>query len=234
MSYSQRQKQLIKYIQENPQATYKEIQKNTKIHLERQFSSMKELHKAAGTALPKRYFKRDKQQQKQAVIKYIQENPGARVTEIQQNVGVAINRVFGSIVTAYQEAKVKYPMIHPTSGVANPNIVTQAVTFENEVCQLLRKWGEVRQQVHCDAGFVDAIFTCSGLRYIVEIKNFRARNNITKSQLKQLWKYMDSLNCDEGLLVCPKNSFPKHTNSRVTFKKGKRIRIVSPSDLLGS
>ena len=52
-------------------------------------------------------------------------------------------------------------------------------------------------------------------------------------ELKQLMKYMKSLGCQRGIIVCPKESFPKRKNSRNVYKDNLTIQILSEEDLRG-
>jgi hypothetical protein len=129
-------------------------------------------------------------------------------------------------VNAYAQAGVDYPEIPRSSGVRNPSVVQEAEQYERYVCSLLRRWGVVERNVRCNCGYADATLDIGEIQYVVEIKCFRARNNITQSQLPQLWRYMKALNYDYGLLVCPKSSFPKRVNKRVMFKNGRKVHSI--------
>ena len=70
-------------------------------------------------------------------------------------------------------------------------------------------------------GRVDCIFTYNKKIFVVEIKDFRSNHNITMSEIKQLIRYMKSLKINDGLLICPKESFPKRKNSRNLYIDGQ-------------
>jgi hypothetical protein len=46
-------------------------------------------------------------------------------------------------------------------------------------------------------------------------------------------RYMVELKVSHGLLICPKESFPKRKNGRNIYKGGLSIRILSEEDLRG-
>ncbi|MBU1246002.1 MAG: hypothetical protein ABIJ20_00135 [Nanoarchaeota archaeon] len=101
---------VINYIQKNPNATYQEIKKNTKLKVERLFSEcMKGAYKAAGIPFSKSLSKRGKNKMIYDVITFIRKHPGCTVTEVQNATKVSIPKVFGSITNAYKKAGVEYP-----------------------------------------------------------------------------------------------------------------------------
>lgn len=66
---------------------------------------------------------------------------------------------------------------------------------------------------------------------MIEIKNFEARNNITQSQIKQILEYMRNLKINDGLIICPKQSFPRRKNGRNVFIGGYNIKIVHDQEI---
>lgn len=52
-------------------------------------------------------------------------------------------------------------------------------------------------------------------------------------EIKQLLRYMISLKIKDGILICPKESFPKRKNSRNIYIDGLRIKILSEEDIRG-
>lgn len=225
-----RKERLRKYLRKNPEATCREIKRDTSLKVERLYDSLKEAYDDAGVKIPKRLKKRNKRQQMISVIDYIIANPDSRVSEIQKETGVSIPRVFGTIEDAFRIAGVPYQKAPPQYGVMCTDIISRAQQFENMVCDLLKHFGSVQRQVWCGAGRVDAILKTDSETWVIEVKDFRARNNITKSQVKQLFRYLDSLGCSNGLIVCPKESLPKR-GKKVIFKNGAKIQITTPSRL---
>ena len=221
------------YIRSNPECTYSEIKKATKLKVERFYSSMKSAYEDAGVELSKNLLKRDKDEQKSSVAEYIRRNPKCSVDEIQKSTGVNIPRVFGSIINAYMCAGIEYPKKEITSGVRDPSVVKRCHAYEKEIIQLLAKKGKVIPKVRTCSGIVDCLFTYKNVDFVVEVKDFRARNNITMSQIRQLVKYMDDLEIKNGLLICPKESFPKRKNGRNIYIKDLMIQILSKDDLRG-
>ena len=51
--------------------------------------------------------------------------------------------------------------------------------------------------------------------------------------IKQLMKYMKSIDCKNGILVCDKKRFPKRKNERYIYKEDLFIQILSEEDLRG-
>lgn len=195
---------------------------------------MREAYKDANAQLSKNLTRRDIKKQKKDVINFIRKNPGCTVIDIQNKIKVNISRVFGSIVNAYRLAGIEYPKKTVTSGVMNPFVVKRCNKFEKRILKLLKDLGDVKPKVKTSAGIVDCLFEYKGEKFVVEIKDFRGKNNITMFEIKQLLNYMKALNYEKGLLICPKESFPKRKDSRNIYIDNKIIKIVSQKDLKGA
>lgn len=229
-----RKRQIVRnYIRNNPNCTTKNVSRDTKIKIERVYKNFKEAYKAARVRLPKSLTKRNLKQQRRDVIRFIKKHPGCTVTEIQKNTGVGVPHAFGSILDAYRMARVEYPEKKVTSGVMNPLVVKRYGEFEKKIVGLLEDFGEVRPKIRTSGGIIDCLFFYGGQIFVVEIKDFRGKNNITMFELKQLIRYMKSLNLNKGLLICPKESFPKRKNSRNIYIENLNLRILSEEDLWG-
>ncbi len=192
---------------------------------------MREAYIDAGVNLSKNLTKRDAEKQKNDVIQFIKWNPGCTIPDIRKKVRVNVTRVFGSILNAYQQANVNYPHRKITEGVANPAIVQRSLEFERKITYLLSKIGSIEPRVRTKAGIADCLFTQNKTTFVVEIKDFRGERNITMSQVKQLMKYMLALGYKEGLLVCPKESFPKRKNNTNIYIDDLKIKIISEEDI---
>ncbi len=221
------------YIQDNPNCTYKDIKTDTKIKIERVYNNMKEAYKDANVRLSKNLTKRNKKEQKKEVIDFIKNHPGCTVIEIRNNTKVNVPRTFGTIMNAYKEAGVKYPKKEVTSGVMDPFVIERCNKFEKMILKLLGGLGKVEPKIRTSAGIVDCLFKHNNRAFVVEIKDFRGKNNITMFEIKQLVRYMKALNYKEGLLICPKQSFPKRKTGRNIYIDNLRIRILSEEDLRG-
>lgn len=221
------------YIRKNPKCTYKEIRRDTKIKVERIYQNLKAAYKDANVILSKNLTKRNIDEQKQDIISFIKSNPGCTTIDIRDEIGVNITRIFGSIVNAYREAGVSYPKKEITSGVRNPYVVKRCKDFEKRIIKLLSKLGKVEPKIRTSAGIIDCLFWYKGEPFVVEVKDYRGKNNITMHEIKQLIRYMESLDYNQGFIICPKESFPKRKNSRNIYKDNRTIRIVSEEDLRG-
>ncbi len=219
------------YIQKHPQCSGKEIKVNTKLKVERIYTSLREAYLDAEVNLSKSLTRRNLETQKNDVIQFIKENPKCTIPEIRKNVRVNITRVFGDIISAYKKANVDYPFRERIRGVANPAIVQRSLEFERRMIYLLSKIGSVQSKVRTKAGIADCVFRQNGTTYIVEVKDFRGGRNITQSQIKQLMKYMVALECNNGLLVCPRESFPKRKNNNNLYIDGLKIKIISEEEI---
>ena len=221
---------IINYIKKNPTCSCRDIRKGTKLHIERYYKSIVDAYKDAGLNFPR--LKRNKEQQINDIINYIKNYPGCTVTEIQNSTHTTIPHLFKSITEAYQLANIPYQRKN-NAGATNPIIRKRCINYEKEVIRLLGKFGSVKSHIKTKVGIIDCIFDNNNCSFIVEIKDLRGRNNITKSHLNQLIRYMDALNYNNGLIVCPKDKFPKKINGRNIYIESKKIQIISDDDLRG-
>ncbi|MBT6869098.1 hypothetical protein HOA65_03530 [archaeon] len=229
-----KKKEIIKfYIRKNPNCTYKEIRRHTKIKVERIYKNMKEAYIDAGVKLSKNLLKRNELQQRKEVVKFIKNNPTCTVSEIQIKLRVNIPRLYGSIINAYESAETNYPEREIDYGVRNPKVIKRCKIYESKVIKYLEKLGDVKPQVRVKNKIIDCLFCYNKKKFVVEIKDFRSRNNITKSQIKQLEQYMKLVGINNGLIICPKESFPKRNNHRNIYIENLNIKILSDEDIRG-
>tara|TARA_B100002003_G_C14150281_1_gene553219 strand:- start:3007 stop:3762 length:756 start_codon:yes stop_codon:yes gene_type:complete len=232
MEFDKKRKIVRTYIRNNPNCTYREIRRDTKLKIERLYKNMKEAYFDAGVIPSKNLMKRSKDKQKQDVINFIKANPTCSIIDIQTKTKVNVERLFDSIIHAYELAGVKYPERSFNTGVMNPLVLQRSNKFEKDIISLLAQIGEIKSQVKNKEGFADCLFRFKDETFVVEIKDYRGKNNITMSEIKQLKRYMDAMNHKKGLIVCPKESFPKRKNSRNLYIGDKNIKIVSKEDIL--
>ncbi len=192
---------------------------------------MIEAYKDAKVELPKNLTKRNKENQKNDAVNYIKTNSGCTVVQIQKNAKVNLVRTFGSILNAYKAADAHYPEKEVTSGVRNPYAVKRCHDFEKRIFGLLEGLGTVRTLVRNKAGIADCVFRFNDTFFVVEIKDFRGKNNITMHEIGQLIRYMGALKCNNGILICPKENFPKRKYGRNVYIDGLNILILSEEDL---
>ena len=221
------------YIQSHPNCTCRDIKLVTKIKIERLYSGLKEAYISANVPLSKSLKKRTKEQQRSDIINYIKNHPGYTVIDIRDSTKTNVPILFGTIMNAYRHAGVEFPKREITSGIRSPIVIERSLNYEKRIIKLLAKFGEVQPKVRTRLGIADCVFKKDDKSFVVEIKDFRARNNITMSQIKQLVRYMKALSCNHGLLVCPKESFPKQKNSRNIYIETLIIKILSEEDLRG-
>ena len=212
-------KEIVKrYIRNNPNCTYRDIKKSTKMKVERIYKNMREAYMDAGVNLSKNLTKRNRDQQIKDTICFIKNNPGCTVTDIYKNIMVTIPRVFGTIKNAYRLAGIEYPKREIKDGIRNPLVLKRSRSFERKIIRLLSKVGNVYPKIKTSEGILDCLFEFNNKKYVVEIKDYRSRNNVTMSDIRQLIRYMQELNYKKGLLICPKESFPKKSNTRLCPK----------------
>ncbi len=225
---------LREYIRANPTCTCVTIERDTKIKIERIHLSLKQAYQEAGIELTRRRsIKRTEEEQKRAAIAFLQDHPTATITQIMKDTGVCIPRVYGSIIRLYQSAGINYPIRKKAHGVADPVVAQRCYTYEKKIIQILTTIGQVKPKVRISTGIVDCLFLYKNKMIVVEIKDFRGTKNITMTQIKQLLLYMRTLQCYNGFLICPKESFPKRKNSRNIYINPFLIKILSEEDLKG-
>ncbi len=193
---------------------------------------MEEAYFDAGVPIPDRYKKRNRAQQRKAVTDYIKSNPACTVTDIRKHTGVCIHRTFGTISNAYLAAGKIYAPRTPESGVMSSEVIKRSREFEKTMLLALEKYGAVQKKVFTGRGFADGILSVQNQRFVIEIKDFRASNNITQSQLKQLFSYMQDLRINTGILICPATSIPGN-KQRYFYKDNKTIHIVTEQEIRG-
>ena len=100
---------LIKFLKENPKATYRLIRKKTKIHPERLFKDgLQEAYKMANLNLPRTFERKDKLERKEKIINYIREHPTTTGQDIKKDLKISISSGFSSIKEAFENANIPY------------------------------------------------------------------------------------------------------------------------------
>ncbi len=229
----EKRKIICEFIRNNPDCTCKQIKKATKLKIERVYPSLRDAYKEVGIDLPKSLTRRNRDKQINEVLNYIRKCPGCTIPEIRKSINVNVARLFKNIKSAYNLAGIDYPKREVTLGVADPEVVKRCLRFEKEIISLLSILGDVRPKVRCVSGIIDCLFHYNNQDYVVKVKDFRSRNNITMSQIKQLVRYLQELNIKKGIIVCPKESFPKRKNGRNLYIEDLKIMILSDEDLRG-
>lgn len=226
-----KKKIIREYIQQHPDCTYREIRKNTNLRVERIYNNLKEAYYDAGMPLSKNLKKRSKKQQKEDILQFIISHPGCSITDIQSSTRVNVMRFFKTIKNAYKDAGVEYYKKEPSEGVRSPEVINRSRNFEKLMLKRLEAFGTVISNVKTKTGKIDGLFKIGQKFYVIEIKDFRGRNNMTQSQIKQVKRYMKECSISDGILICPKESFPKRKNNRINISESGRIVIISDEEL---
>jgi hypothetical protein len=107
---SERKKQVIEYIKNNPNSTYRDIRKHLKIHVERVFKEgMTEAYKDAGICAPRTLEFKNKERKRKLIIEFIRKNNYASSNQIKDELKINVPNVFESIKEAYKTADIVYP-----------------------------------------------------------------------------------------------------------------------------
>lgn len=108
-SIEEKKKIIINYLRKNPKATYKDIRKTTKFHIDGVFKSLKYAFEEAGVNPPRTFDIMDKEERKKTIADYIKENPFAGLIKIRKDLKTNLSNTFNNIQEAYQYAGVNYP-----------------------------------------------------------------------------------------------------------------------------
>ena len=104
-----RKRAVIEYIKKNPKATYKELRKRLKTHPERIFKNgMAEAFKEARINPPRTFERKNLEERKKRIIKFIKENPKTSSFKIKRELKINVPSTFKSIKEAYKTAGVEY------------------------------------------------------------------------------------------------------------------------------
>ena len=189
-------------IRKNPKITHRELQKKTKVKIERVFKGgLRTAYQVAGVPLSKSLSKRTREEQIRDVLEFIKSNPKCTVTEIQDNVNVTIPRLFGSVITAYKMAGVKYEESENIRGSSIPEIKNRAARFEKYVIDFLSKYGKMQSKVRIGRKIADGLLEYKGQIIIIEVKDYRGRNNVCFSDVKQVLSYIKGFDCKKGIIL---------------------------------
>lgn len=102
-------KEIIRFLKNNPQTTYRELGKAGYNHLERLFSGgLKEAYTRAEIKFPRTFEKKSKQQRRKIIIDYIKKNPKVGGQIIVKNTKINIGNTFKNTKEAFEAAGVPY------------------------------------------------------------------------------------------------------------------------------
>jgi len=223
-----KKKMIIMDLQQNPLLTKMELDKKYKANITNLFGSFTNLCKLAGVEFL-RCQKRKLKKQKE-IIEFIKKNPNSTQWEINKNCRTHVQEIFeDGIRESYKLAGVEYPeKRRKIYGIAIKEIKKRSSDFEKEVLTLMENFGKVKSHVKTKYGIADAILYINKKFFVVEIKNYLSKP-ISNLDIKQLEKYLNALNCSDGLIICAiKNSVKNN------FKIGQHnIRILTKDELRG-
>lgn len=193
---------VIEYVKENPFVTVKELERKLNTSIYRSFKNFKEVYRLAKIKHLTGHKKRKLRKQKR-IIQYIKKNPTATQWEINKDCKTHVQEQFkGGIIEAYKKANVYYPYERRMKyGCSNSKIRERAIKFEEEVINLFKNLGEVKSKVRTKHGIADALVKINGNTFVIEAKDYQSKP-ISYSEIKQLNKYLDDLNCNKGILIC--------------------------------
>ena len=225
----EKRNQIIKIVRENSLISIDEITKKSRTQPYNLFKNMNEIYKKAGVNPVK---KRDKWKLKkrQEVIEYIKENPIATQREINKSCKTHVQLIFNrGIFEAYDKARIKFPYERlKLYGIGIKRIRERAKNFEDEMAIKLSGYGKVNRLVKTKRGFADIILERKDKKAVIEIKDYQDKE-ISISQINQLNKYLEDVECTLGFLIChnkpKKDSFLMNKNKIFILDKEELDKI---------
>ncbi|MEK6885767.1 MAG: hypothetical protein AABX17_02270 [Nanoarchaeota archaeon] len=104
-----KKKELLKFLKNNPTATYSDIRNKTRIHPERLFKNLEEAYNAAGLPTPRTFKRKNKEERKKIIIDYLKDHPLAGGQTISKDTKINIFSVFKNTEEAFKAASLPYP-----------------------------------------------------------------------------------------------------------------------------
>jgi Holliday junction resolvase len=108
VSLEEKKNIIINYIKKNPNATYKDIRRYTKLHPERYFKSLKDAFKKAGIKPPRTFDIKTREEKRRIIIDYIRKHPGVGGHTIAKKTKINPSNVFERMEEAYCLAGIRY------------------------------------------------------------------------------------------------------------------------------
>ncbi|MDP1694387.1 MAG: hypothetical protein Q8L34_02490 [Candidatus Woesearchaeota archaeon] len=212
---------IIAYVKKHPLITATALQKKFHTKLYNYFSSIDEIYKIVGIKSPNRRLKGShliKIKKQKIVIEFIKNNSTPTQREINTACKTHVQLIFKKgIYEAYKKAGVNFPFERlKTYGVGKKEIRERWKYYENMIADKLLQYGKIQRLVKTKRGFADIILERRKKKAIIEVKDYRS-HEISISQIKQLYKYLEDCNYTLGILVCPKK--PKRDALRIGDKK---------------
>lgn len=101
---------IVRFIKKNPETTYKEIRKKTKLRPERIFKKgLKEAFKEAGIRPPRTFDIKTKEEKRKIIIDYIRKYPKVGGHTIKKDTKINFQTIFKNAKEAFEAAGVEYP-----------------------------------------------------------------------------------------------------------------------------
>lgn len=222
----EKREEIIDLIQRNPFITTNEIIEKSRALPHKLFENLGEIYKLAGVKKISGQNKRTLKI-KNRIVNFIKENSLSTQREINITCNTHVQDIFErGIFEAYELANVKFPFERlKLYGVGLREIRERAKDFEKMIALELSKFGMVNRLVKSKRGVVDIVFERGGIKVIVEIKDYCAKD-ISRGQIKQLNKYLEDFNCSIGFLICHK----KPKKNKFLIDKNK-IFVLEKSEL---
>jgi len=222
----QKKNDLSSIIKLNPLISIEELSKKLKMNPYNYYKNIEEIyHKAGIHYITRSQKRRIKKQEK--VVEFIRQNQFATQRELNRVCKTHVQEIFEKgIFEAYQRAKVPFPFERlKLYGAAIKDIKERAKKYEAQISLKLSKYGKVNRLVKTKRGIVDILFERGEHKLVIEIKDYEAKE-ISISQVKQLYRYLEDCNRTFGIIICKK----KPKKDSFVFS-GKLIIILQDNEI---
>ncbi len=214
-----KKKLIIETLKSNPLYSRGDLEEMFHVNMS-SFGGFENLCKIAGVEFL--IFQKRRLKKQRRVIDYIKRHPNATQWEINRECKTKVQNLFDDgIREAFVKSGVKYPERRRILyGASRLSIRKRAVAFQDRVVDFLKCFGDVDTQVRTRNGIADAVLHYRNDILPVEVKYYKSKP-ICKTELKQLLKYMEDLNCERGVII-------SNRSGKREFEFGKnKIAVIS-------
>lgn len=222
-------KEIVDDIKKNPLLTIDDLQRKHKFSFYKHFKSFRQFCDSYNLSHISRHKKRTIKKQFE-VIQYIKTHPLATQWEINKSCHTKVQNIFSKgIFEAYEKAFVEYPIFRrKIYGTATKEIRQRAIQFEKTVFKKLELIGRLEKYVNIKGGIIDGILITKNRKFVIEIKNYLSKP-ICKTEILQLVRYMKTINCPNGILIC------NNKGNKDKLKIGSyKVLVRTPDEINGA
>lgn len=198
----ERKEEIIAVVKDKPFINIEDIAKITRTNPYRLFKNINQIYEKANIKKVKSHQKTELKK-KQEVINFIKKNPLSTQRDINKSCKTHVQDLFNKgIFEAYSKAGVRFPFERLRMyGVGLKKVRKRAKAFEEKIAVKISGYGNVNRLVKTKRGIIDIVLERKNNKAIIEVKDYMNKE-ISKSQIKQLERYLNDYNCHLGFLIC--------------------------------